>query len=117
MLLFHFRKKRKKEGRDIIYVFIYGCCPGGACPAGFVAGFCVNPPPWHTGCCPPGCCPPLFTQFAGDILACTGAATDDTIMATDSATAIAASAVNVTLCVFMSNYNLSHLYKRVLGDF
>jgi hypothetical protein len=51
---FQFRKKRKSGGKDIIYLFIYGCCPGGAFPAGFVAGFCVNPPPWHTGCCPPG---------------------------------------------------------------
>ena len=43
--------KKEKGGESL---FIYGCCPGGALPAGFVAGSCVNPPPWHTGCCPPG---------------------------------------------------------------
>src|SRR5215212_4235084 len=45
----------------------YGCCPGGAWPAGLVAGFCVSPPPVHTGCCPPGWLPPAFVQFAGEI--------------------------------------------------
>jgi len=30
---------------------------------------------------------------------------------------MAATAANVTLCVFMSQHNRSHLYKRVLGDF
>ena len=47
----------------------YGCCPGGALPAGFVAGFCVSPPPLHTGCWPPGWLPPWLVQFAGVILA------------------------------------------------
>src|SRR5215203_5887869 len=47
----------------------YGCCPGGALPAGFVAGFCSRPPPVHTGCCPGGRLPPWFSQDAGVILA------------------------------------------------
>jgi hypothetical protein len=101
----------KKEEREffVFYLFIYGCCPGGACPDGFVAGvasFCVNPPPVHVGCCPPGSLPPLFSQdggCAGVILAWTGAATDETSMATDSATAMAASAANVSLCVFITS--------------
>jgi hypothetical protein len=38
----------------------------------------------------------------GVILAWTGVASDETSIATDSVTAMAASAVNVTLCVFMS---------------
>src|SRR5215208_5283838 len=92
---FSLGKKEKKKGGEISYLLIYGCCPGGRLPLGFSQ---------DGGC-------------AGVILAWTGAATDETIMATDSATAMAATAANVTLCVFMSNYNLSHLYKRVLGDF
>jgi hypothetical protein len=115
--------KKKEKGREFIYLF-YLFCPGGAAPDGFwfsVSVSCVNPEPVHDGCCPPGELPPPFVQpvsvVTGVILAATGAATDDTSMATDSATAIAASAVNVTLCVFMSYYHLSHLYKRVLGDF
>ncbi len=39
-------------------------------------------------------------------LAATGAATDETSIATDSVTAMAASAANVTLCVFMSKHQL-----------
>jgi hypothetical protein len=84
-------------------LFVYGCCPGGSFPAGFVAGFCVNPPPWHTGCCPPGSLPPPFVQDGSDILAWTGVAIDETIIATDSVTAMAASAANVALCMFMLN--------------
>jgi hypothetical protein len=97
-------KKEKGGKRElfVLYLFIYGCCPGGACPAGFVAGFCFNPSPLHTGCCPPGCWPPPFVQFAGEILAATGAATDETSIAADSTTAIAASAANVALFVFIS---------------
>jgi hypothetical protein len=89
-------------------LFVYGCCPGGSFPDGFVAGvagFCVNPSPWQFGCCPPGSLPPPFVQdggCAGVILAWTGVASDETSIATDSVTAMAASAVNVTLCLFMS---------------
>lgn len=58
----------------------------------------------HDGCCPPGWLPPPFVQetsvVTGVILACTGVASDETSVATDSATAMAASAANVTLCVF-----------------
>jgi hypothetical protein len=57
-LQFLIKKKRDGEREKSLslyfYLLIYGCCPGGAWPAGLVAGFCVNPPPWHTGCCPPG---------------------------------------------------------------
>jgi hypothetical protein len=111
---FSLGKKEKKKGGEISYLLIY-CCPGGACPAGFVAGvggFCVNPSPWQFGCCPGGRLPLGFSQdggCAGVILAWTGAATDETIMATDSATAMAASAANVTLCVFMSRHTLSFI--------
>src|SRR5215213_3585280 len=37
------RRGKKGRGREFVNLFIYGCCPGGAFPAGFVAGFCVNP--------------------------------------------------------------------------
>jgi hypothetical protein len=98
-------KKEKKWGGTLsTYLF----CPGGALPDGFwfsVSVSCVNPEPVHDGCCPPGGLPPPFVQpvsvVTGVILAATGAATEDTSMATDSATAIAASAANVTLCAFM----------------
>ena len=41
------------------------------------------------------------------ILASTGAATDETSIATDIATAIVASAANVTLLVFISSHNIT----------
>jgi hypothetical protein len=46
----------------------YGCCPGGAWPAGLVAGFWVRPDPEHTGCCPGGVFPPPLVQLAGVIV-------------------------------------------------
>ena len=100
---------------------IYQFCPGGACPAGLVAGFpgfCSNPSPWQFGCWPPGCWPPRFSHdggvggVPGVILAWTGVASDETSIATDSVTAMAASAVNVTLCVFMSKPTLLSLIKE-----
>jgi hypothetical protein len=104
-------KIKKKEGREranFLSLFVYGCCPGGSFPAGFVAGvagFCVNPLSfWQFGCCPPGSLPPPFVQdggSAGVILAWTGVAIDETSIATDSVTAMAASAANVALCMFM----------------
>jgi hypothetical protein len=103
-----------------MYLFIYGFCPGGAAPDGFwFSDSCVNASFWHDGCCPPGGWPPGFVQETSteDILAWTGAASDETSMATDSAAAIAASAANVTLCVFISQHYLAHLYKKVLRDF
>src|SRR5215212_7443815 len=116
--------KKKKKWESRVYLSIYLFCPGGAAPDGFwfsVSVSCVNPEPVHDGCCPPGELPPPFVQavsvVTGVILAWTGAATDETSMATDSVTAMAASAANVTLCVFMSQHNLSHIYKRVLGDY
>jgi hypothetical protein len=98
-------QKSKKEGERrsqfiSSYLLTYGCYPGGACPAGFVAGFCISPPPWHTGCCPGGRLPPGFSQFAGVILAAAGVASDETSITTDSATAAAANATNVVLCSF-----------------
>jgi hypothetical protein len=45
------------------------CCPGGSCPAGLVAGFCVNPEPLQFGCWPPGWLPPAFSQDFGLIFA------------------------------------------------
>ena len=111
---------KKRKGRELVYLF----CPGGAAPDGFwfsVSVSCVNPSPEHVGCCPPGWLPPPFVQetsvVTGLILAATGAATDETSMATDIATAMAASAAKVSVCVFMSQHSLSHLYKRVLGEF
>ena len=89
-----------------IYQF---CCPGGACPDGLVAGVggvpgsCSNPSPWQVGCWPPGWWPLGFVHdggvpgVPGVILACTGVASDETSIATDSVTAMAASAVNLTL--------------------
>jgi hypothetical protein len=52
-------------------------------------------------CCPGGLCPEEVSQTCL-ILAATGAGTDETSIATDSATAIAASAANVTLFVLIS---------------
>jgi hypothetical protein len=51
-------------------------------------------------------CPEEVSQ-AYLILAATGAATDETSIATDSATAIAASAANVTLLVFISSHDIT----------
>jgi hypothetical protein len=84
-------------------LFVYGCCPGGAFPDGFVAGFCVNLSFLHVGCCPPGSLPAGLSHDGGVILAWTGVASDETSIATDSVTAMAASAANVTLCMFMLN--------------
>ena len=92
---------------------IYQFCPGGAWPDGLVAGFpgfCSNPPPLQFGCWPPGSWPPRFSHdggvggVPGVILACTGVASDENSIATDSVTAMAASAVNLTL--FMSKLDL-----------
>jgi hypothetical protein len=96
------------------YLSIYLFCPGGGCPAGFVAGvagFCSNPPPWQFGCCPGGSLLPFGVSHdggcAGVILAAAGVASDETSIDTDSATAIAASAANVTLFVFIfAPYNV-----------
>jgi hypothetical protein len=38
---FSLGKKEKSGGKEFIYLFIYGCCPGGAFPDGFVAGFFI----------------------------------------------------------------------------
>jgi hypothetical protein len=104
-------------------LFVYGCFPGGSFPAGFVAGvagFCVNPLSfWQFGCCPPGSLPPPFVQdggSAGVILAWTGVASDETIIATDNVTAMAASAANVILCVFMLNIVQPVKILRYLTD-
>jgi hypothetical protein len=96
-------KGGKRKRTNFLSLFVYGCFPGGSFPAGFVAGFCVNPPPLHTGCCPPGSLPPPFVQDGSDILAWTGVASDETSIATDSVTAMAASAANVTLFMFTLN--------------
>lgn len=47
----------------------YGCWPGGALPAGLVAGFCVWPLPVQTGCWPGAVFPPPFVHDAGVIAA------------------------------------------------
>jgi hypothetical protein len=73
--------KKKKREREFIYLFIYGCCPGGLCPEE-VSQACL-------------------------ILAATGAATDETSIATDRATAIAASDANVTLFVLISSHDIT----------
>jgi hypothetical protein len=101
-------EKEKKEKGDFIYLF----CPGGAFPCGVL----INLLPLQSSL--PSCCPagsfPLFVWH--DSAAETGAATDETSIATDSATAIAASAANVTLFVFISAlYNVWD--KRVIGYF
>jgi hypothetical protein len=50
------KRKRREERTNFLSLFVYGCCPGGAWPAGFVAGvpgvpgFCSNPPPVQVGC-------------------------------------------------------------------
>jgi hypothetical protein len=51
-------------------------------------------------------CPEEVSQ-AYLILAATGAATDETSIATDNATAIAASAANVTLFVLISSHDIT----------
>ena len=98
-------RSNKKRKREFIYLFIYGCCPGGLWPAGFLATSC-RPSPLHSGCCPGGSCPEEVSQ-ACLILAATGAATDQTSIATDSTTAIAASAANITLFVLISSHNIT----------
>jgi hypothetical protein len=75
-------RSNKKREREFIYLFIYGCCPGGSCPEE-VSQACL-------------------------ILAATGAATDETRIATHSATAIAASAANVTLFVLISSHDITN---------
>ena len=74
-------RSNKKRKREFIYLFIYGYCPGGLWPEE-VSQACL-------------------------ILAATGAATDETSIATDSATAIAASAANVTLFVLISSHDIT----------
>jgi hypothetical protein len=90
-------EKEKKEK----VVFIYLFCPGTIFPFEVVMSLL----PWQSSLrglssfCPGGAFP------SGEFLhsrAKTGAATDETSIATDSATAIAASAANVTLFVFIS---------------
>ena len=106
---FQFRKKEKGESSST-YLF----CPGGAAPDGFWFSLsCVNASFWQDGCCPPGCWPAGFVQEVSTelILAATGAATDETSMATDSAAAMAASATNVTLCVFI----IFDIFPRLLS--
>jgi hypothetical protein len=84
----------KKEEK--VYLF----CPAGALPLGVRTTLL----PLHSSlrglsCCPPGAFP-LFVSHVN--AAETGVATDETSNATDSATAIAASAANVTLFVIIS---------------
>src|SRR6185312_3578263 len=45
------------------------CCPGGAWPAGFVAGCWLRPPPVQVGCWPGGSWPLLVWHCDGVILA------------------------------------------------
>ena len=98
-------RSNKKREREFIYLFIYGCCPGGLWPARFLATSC-RPSPLHSGCCRGCLCPEEVSQ-ACLILAATGAATNETSIATDSAPAIAASAANVTLLVFISSHDIT----------
>jgi hypothetical protein len=72
----------------------------------------------QVGCCPPGWLPPPFVQdggCAGVILAAAGVASDETSIDTDSVTAIAASAANVTLLVFMSNSGMKGKVNKTIS--
>jgi hypothetical protein len=95
----------KSEGNYVIYLFIYLFCPGGAKPAGFwFSVSCVNPSPWHVGCCPGGVKPDGFVQeVSTEVILADAEVMNAGAIANASATAVtAASAANVTLCVFIS---------------
>ena len=47
----------EKKVREFIYLFIYGCCPGGLFPPRFSTNS-SRPWPWHLPCCPGGSLPP-----------------------------------------------------------
>jgi hypothetical protein len=90
-------EKEKKEKGEFIYLF----CPGTTCPFSVVMTLLPLQSSLRglSSFCPGGAFP------SGEFLhsrAKTGAATDETSIATDSATAIAASAAEVTLFVFIS---------------
>ena len=96
-------EKEKKEKGEFIYLF----CPGTIFPFEVVMSLL----PWQSSLrglssfCPGGAFPPDVLHSSA---AKTGAATDETNIATDSATAIAASAANVTLFV---SYLLRIMYE------
>jgi hypothetical protein len=88
-------EKKRKSGSLFIYLF----CPGTTCPFEVVTTLL----PLHSpSCCPGGAFP--SGEFLHSSAAETGTATDDTSIATASATAIAASVPNVSLLVFIYLY-------------
>src|SRR5215216_3579241 len=91
-------EKEKKEKGEFIYLF----CPGTTCPFSVVMTLLPLQSSLRglSSFCPGGAFP--SGEFLHSSAAKTGAATDETSIATDSATAIAAIAANVTLFVFIS---------------
>ncbi len=109
--------RKKKKGKRV-YLSIYLLCPGGAFPDGFwISVICSSAPPLHSGGCLAGRYPPGFSEATGSSVKLAKAwlvSAGD--IANESATANAANAASVRLCVFAVQTISSHNTRKIVGD-